>query len=645
MGSSWKIGRIAGIDVYLHWSLPLILLYIGWVSRNDISNFIPLTIGMILLFVCVALHEFGHSFAARFFGIPTKRIVLAVVGGVAMFERGVEKPSQQVVVFAAGPLVNLVLAGVFGVAKMLLVMFQGYDPFSNFGPANGIGALADTVLGFLTLGNLILAIFNLLPILPLDGGHILRSFCCWIFGIVWGARISSTISMVVLTFYLLLTITQDTILFLMGAFFLTTNLAVIPGFSKLTTRIFNPTRYALIYGPQTKAKENYDQQLAAIPDNMNARLHRALANFQVGQHQQSSQDADFLLPRDPHCYEAYRLRVMNTGAHNPIAYNYVERLRVLDHQNEHSAFILGTLAQYHQDPDLAFSYFQQALKFNAHATNSDLFSLMMVLEGSKFNPQAVEHAAQRLALSIKHNPYELDLYYYQALVALYQQNWALAQRACQTIVGLDSSYVYAYELLGRIAWNQGNALLAEQYFNRAIPLYNGYSSLLLRGLVRHQLGRANEAYADWEAFLQGLRRAEATFTRISWMQFEPSTLSFFEYAMPRYGHEAFLLEAYADELLRVNAPTQALESYLRAQQEYLFSEHLYLKLGLCYHTLGRYAEAEQQFELAAQQERNTTHQRWAKQALQTYRAKEVHNASSTEDSPEQPSEPQSETTA
>lgn len=158
-----KLGRIAGIDVSLHWSF---LLLVGWIAMNRLFGEggvlgAALAVSLILLvFGVVVLHELGHALTARWFGIPTRSITLYPIGGVARLERVPEKPLQEFLVAAAGPAVNLALA-------LALRAAAGWWP---------PGSVAGMLLEGLVWSNLLLAGFNLLPAFPMDGGRILRAF-------------------------------------------------------------------------------------------------------------------------------------------------------------------------------------------------------------------------------------------------------------------------------------------------------------------------------------------------------------------------------------------------------------------------------------------------------------------------------------
>jgi Zn-dependent protease/CBS domain-containing protein len=169
MKASWRIGRIAGIDVYLHFTF---LILLGWVALSHYfqrQNWQDALSGLaftLSLFAIVVLHELGHALTARRFGIRTRDITLLPIGGVARLERIPEKPAQELLVALAGPAVNVVLAALlFGV----LLAGAGLPAAKEFELVGG------DFLAKLMWINVSLAVFNLLPAFPMDGGRVLRA--------------------------------------------------------------------------------------------------------------------------------------------------------------------------------------------------------------------------------------------------------------------------------------------------------------------------------------------------------------------------------------------------------------------------------------------------------------------------------------
>src|SRR5439155_26714676 len=111
---SIKIARVAGIEVRIHITFILFLVWIGFTYYRS-GGPAAATDGVLFilaLFGCVLLHEFGHALAARGFGIRTPDITLLPIGGVARLQRMPDQPWQELLVAIAGPLVNVVIAAV-----------------------------------------------------------------------------------------------------------------------------------------------------------------------------------------------------------------------------------------------------------------------------------------------------------------------------------------------------------------------------------------------------------------------------------------------------------------------------------------------------------------------------------------------------
>ncbi len=166
---SWKLGRFAGIEVYVH---ATFLLLVGWVALTHWLEGRTLAavlsgVGFILsLFACVVLHEYGHALTARKYGIKTRDITLYPIGGVARLERMPDDPRQELWVALAGPAVNVVIAAVLFI---WLSVTGGLEPLSQLSVASG------SFLERLMLVNISLVLFNMIPAFPMDGGRVLRA--------------------------------------------------------------------------------------------------------------------------------------------------------------------------------------------------------------------------------------------------------------------------------------------------------------------------------------------------------------------------------------------------------------------------------------------------------------------------------------
>ncbi len=173
MKGSIQIAKLFDIPVQLHWTFGLLffwVIYIGNSEGMNVTEILWLAAFVLAVFVCVVLHEFGHALTARRFGVLTRDIILSPIGGIARLDKLPEKPSQELLVAIAGPLVNIAIALIlspyffFISLESLFSSIEATD-FINFA----------TFIPTLILLNISLAAFNLLPAFPMDGGRVLRA--------------------------------------------------------------------------------------------------------------------------------------------------------------------------------------------------------------------------------------------------------------------------------------------------------------------------------------------------------------------------------------------------------------------------------------------------------------------------------------
>lgn len=162
---SWRIGRVAGVDVYMHATFLILIGYVAWMHYSLRGSFSDVFTGVAFictLFAIVVLHELGHALTARRYGIRTRDITLLPIGGVARLERMPEDPRQELLVALAGPAVNVALAALL---------------FAIIAPAalRDVHLVGGNFLANLFLANVFLAGFNLIPAFPMDGGRVLRA--------------------------------------------------------------------------------------------------------------------------------------------------------------------------------------------------------------------------------------------------------------------------------------------------------------------------------------------------------------------------------------------------------------------------------------------------------------------------------------
>lgn len=165
----WKLGEISGIGVFIHWSfwlLPAWIMYSSLGAGGGMSEALGSVAFIFAVFACVVMHEFGHAFAARYFGIGTRDITLYPIGGVASLNRIPRNPLHELVIAVAGPAVNVALA-----AALFLALSLGFG--AGVPAASGFDG---SFLSGLLVMNVILVVFNMIPAFPMDGGRVLRAF-------------------------------------------------------------------------------------------------------------------------------------------------------------------------------------------------------------------------------------------------------------------------------------------------------------------------------------------------------------------------------------------------------------------------------------------------------------------------------------
>src|ERR1700722_9457672 len=137
---SIKVARVAGIEVRIHVTFFLLLAVFAsfYGAQGGIFGTLKAVLFFLLVFFCVLLHEFGHAFAAKAYGIRTVDITMLPIGGVARMERMPEKPVQELVVAIAGPLVNVVIGSALGIA---LAVKGNLDLHELWHPTNALSLL------------------------------------------------------------------------------------------------------------------------------------------------------------------------------------------------------------------------------------------------------------------------------------------------------------------------------------------------------------------------------------------------------------------------------------------------------------------------------------------------------------------------
>jgi Zn-dependent protease len=184
---SYKIGRIAGIGVYVHATFLLLIAWLGlshYLASRSLVTTVQGVVFVLAVFGCVVLHEFGHALTARRFGVKTRDIVLLPIGGVARLERIPDVPAQELWIAAAGPAVNVVIAA---------LLYGWLRLTGSFVPLEQLDVATGPFAERLLVVNLFLVLFNLLPAFPMDGGRVLRALLAFRLSYARATRIAASV--------------------------------------------------------------------------------------------------------------------------------------------------------------------------------------------------------------------------------------------------------------------------------------------------------------------------------------------------------------------------------------------------------------------------------------------------------------------
>jgi Zn-dependent protease len=324
---SFRLFRLAGITVYLHWTW-LLVAYLIIIQRAEEYGSLAWNVAEYLaLFGIVLLHEFGHALACRSVGGTADQIVLWPLGGVA-YVAPPPRPGAVLWSIAAGPLVNVALVPITGGLLLMSYLLGWPDQFPN----------ADRFLSMLTLINAGLLIFNILPIYPLDGGQILQALLWFFLGRGRSLKIVSVIGLFAAGGLALLALgIRDWWLILIAAFvawrswvgFQQARILAQPGVEALAAAQahLSVEEYGPAIAVLTKALEALEDE----PTRGMAYAQRGSAYLQLGDYARAVADFDEAARRQPDLPPVYlnrgRARAA-LGDYDRAAADYTEALRI-----------------------------------------------------------------------------------------------------------------------------------------------------------------------------------------------------------------------------------------------------------------------------------------------------------------------------
>lgn len=346
MKGSIYIGKISRIKLFIHWTF---IILIGWIflMHFRMGHGSQQALGgiafLLALFVCVTLHELGHALAARRYNFPTRHITLLPIGGVAQMEALPEKPAQELFVALAGPLVNMVIAFLL----YIYLFTTGNAPqFTDITHLSHSDFWAN-----LFTANITLAVFNLIPAFPMDGGRVLRALLAFKLDRGKATKIAASLGQVLAIVFIFFAFFGNIWLMFIGIFIYlgagseAAYEAEKSALSGLTVKDAMMTRYTILSPDDTLIKavhhllEGQDKEfLVGDGDNVAGVLTRKGIIKGMAQHGQQASltkamNKQFLMLRPKmDLQETYNTMMANNCTVNPV-YENDQLIGVIDKEN------------------------------------------------------------------------------------------------------------------------------------------------------------------------------------------------------------------------------------------------------------------------------------------------------------------------
>ena len=309
---SWSLGRIRGVDIRFHFSMLFIIPIAYYLFHPaNIREIVTALLWVTGFLLCIFLHELGHMLAAQLVGVEVKSIVMWLLGGFTNLSRKAEKPFHNLIISAAGPLVNMVLVFL----GVLFYFFFSFIFLPNF-QDEGAFLWAQTFVSLsfsLTLVNLILIVFNILPIYPLDGGNVLHSIMEMFFGKSNADLITLIVSLPVLLCLIVFGLfTRDYLLLfscvMIGLAIGTLNSSTRHWINLSANYLFKRSGYYYLLGDFERAAQYYARDIEREPQQPNHYLARAACHLNLMQKEKALADVERALKLAPKSAVALQLR-------------------------------------------------------------------------------------------------------------------------------------------------------------------------------------------------------------------------------------------------------------------------------------------------------------------------------------------------
>lgn len=486
LSSSWLLGSIRGVEIRFHVSMLFSLPITYYIFRpTDLRSAVMAFSWLFGFVLCIFLHELGHAFAAKAVGVEVKNIVLWLLGGFTSLSRKSEKPLHNIFIFAAGPLANMLTAFLFVVIYLLLYFYVSRD--ISMSALLWLQAFTRLVFS-LAFVNVILVVFNLLPIYPLDGGNILHSAMELLFGKSKADLITFVISIPVLLGLILFgLVTRDYILLascILIAFAVgTLNRSSLQWVNLGINYLFKRAGYYYLQGDFERAAQYYTNDIDRDPQNANHYLARAACLLNMLQKERAVADVERALRLAPNNIFTLELR----GEIYSMDKNYDAALVLFDRTQEINPswaipyFDRGSVLLVTKEYQSALSEFNQAISLSPQTW---LFYLIRSIAHFRLGDMESAHKDQDIALSLSEKD---SLVMADLNMIVYEDSLDWAEDYYTRVLNKQPNSGYAYQ-------GRADAYRINEAYDKAIVDYT-YAIELLPKEPRLYLGRGRSYQA------------------------------------------------------------------------------------------------------------------------------------------------------
>ncbi|MBK6791759.1 MAG: site-2 protease family protein [Anaerolineales bacterium] len=498
-GLSWSLVHWRGVDIRFHFSMLFSIPIAYYLFKPvDLRGAVEALMWVVGLTLFILLHEIGHAVTAQAVGVEVKSVVVWLLGGLTNLAYKPEKPAHNFFIYAAGPLMNMLLA--FLCVMLYIIMAVLFLPLSE-NPQTYIWLQTFQEIFFsLAIVNLILVVFNLIPVYPLDGGNILHATMEWLFGRVNADRITLAVGLPLLGALVVLAIAmRDYILLgfcvLIAISISSLNHGMLKNVNLAITYLFKRAGYYYLRGDFERAAQLYTADIEKSPEDVNNYLARAGCYLSIGQRERALADVERALRLDPGQLFALELR----GEIHMLDKKYDTALEIFDQtqaMNPNWAvpyFDHASLMMERGELQPALAGFNKAIALQARMP---LFYIIRSLAHYKLGDLKAAHEDQDVAVGI--SPEEA-LVMVDVNLMIYEDNLHWAQDFYGRVLDKNPRNPLALQGLAEACLVNREFSSAATFFSRALDVNSREARLYLgRGKAYLGMSEKENARTDLE---------------------------------------------------------------------------------------------------------------------------------------------------